>query len=176
MTLKVYRLQELHEYSFMVVFRAEHNFIGETSDLDIFVCSDDLLCREELSNCVFGAEVGRYVLCGEVPDPLSVQDTPPFHALPEYTVYPNRVLETIASLADMDEYTTDPGINLHGFYRTDSVAMIFNTEALMNKAIDLVTTDVRKHVRATGNKSLDVELKTYSETSASDLVDYFFRG
>ena len=175
MILKVYRLQELHEYSFMAVFKVESSFIGDVADLNVFVCSDDLLCREELADCVFGAEVGRYVLCGTTPDPLSVVDLPE-HALPEYTVYPNRVLETIASLADLDEYTTDPGIDLHSYYRADTVAMIFNTEDLMNRTIEMVTEDVRKHVRVTEGKSLDVELKTYSETTTDDLVDYFFRG
>ena len=46
----------------------------------------------------------------------------------------------------------------------------------MNRTIEMITDDVRKHVKATNGKSLDVELKTYSETTDDDLRDYFFRG
>jgi hypothetical protein len=177
MTLKIFRIFELHEYSFMAVFRLVPSDEFDTTDLNVFVCSDDLLCRESTANCTPGQEVGRYVLCDTTSDPISViDDLPEFNELPDFTIYPNRVLETIASVADMSEYTADPGINKNGYYRADTVAMIFNTEHLMNKVIDMVTRDVRLHVRATEGVQVDTELINYSEITDDDLRSYYFRG
>jgi hypothetical protein len=177
MTLKIFRLYELHEYSFMVVFKLEHNFDGETSDLNILVCSDDLLCRAANAGCTPGQSVGRYVLCGSTPDPVSVVGVLPcYDDVPEFNVYPNRVLETVASLADMTEYSTSVGVDKNGYYRADTVAMIFNTEHLMDKTIQMVTRDVRIHVKAIEGQTLDTEIKAYSHITDDALRDYYFRG
>ncbi len=177
MTLKIFRIYELHEYSFMAVFRLVPSDEFDTSDLNVFVCSDDLLCRESTVNCTPGQEVGRYVLCGSTPSPISVLgELPAYATVPDFTIYPNRVLETIASVADMSEYSTDPGTNKNAYYRADTVAMIFNTEHLMNKTIDMVTRDVRLHVRATEGVRVDAELINYSEITDDDLRSYYFRG
>jgi hypothetical protein len=174
--VKVFRISELAEYSFMAVFKMEKSFEEETLDLNVFVCSDDLLCRESSPSCVPGEQVGRYVLCGTTPDPVSLQGDLPAHDETDFTIYPTRVLETVASLQDLEVYSTDPGINLHAYYRADTVAMIFNSESVMDRAINMVVTDVNKHVKAVNGKSLDTEIKSYNQLTDDALRDYFFRG
>jgi len=177
MILKIFRLYELHEYSFMVVFKLEHNYVGETSDLNILVCSDDLLCRASSANCIPNQPVGRYVICGGTPNPPTVLgELPCYDTVPEFSVYPNRVLETIASIADMTAYNTTLGVDKTGYYRADTVAMIFNNEDLMDKTIQMVTRDVRIHVKEMEGKTVDTEIKAYSHITDDALRAYYFRG
>jgi hypothetical protein len=46
----------------------------------------------------------------------------------------------------------------------------------MDRAINMVVTDVNKHVKAVNGKSLDTEIKSYNQLTDDALRDYFFRG
>ena len=174
MTLKIYTLSQLPEYSHMMVLKLEPSFDGE--DVKAFVCSNDILCREPIGSCIQGQPVGRYVPVGESPNPTTLIETPPFYALPEYTIYPNRVLQTIASIEDMEEYTDDPGTNPYNYYRADTVAMIFYSEQLRDQAIDLIVDDLVKHTTATSKVFTNPQIITADAYTDSDTRDYFFQG
>jgi hypothetical protein len=101
---------------------------------------------------------------------------PEYEVVPEFTIYPNRVLETIASVTDMEVYDDDPNTTDQGFYRADTVAMIFTTEELMNRTINYVVQDFKLHNKIMNNKTADTALLTYNHFTDDSIRDYFFQG
>ena len=175
MVLKVYRIYELEEYSFLAVFQVEAS-VNEVVDTNIFVCQDDVLCKQQ-PNCAQGTPIGRYVLCGTTPSPLTLNTPPPSYPTPDFTIYPNRVLETIASDTDMLIHpTSPPADNPYSFYRASTVAMIFNSSDMMNKTINMIEQDFRIHARIMSLKTADTELKSYTDMTDDDLRNYFYQG
>jgi hypothetical protein len=62
----------------------------------------------------------------------------------ELPIDPNKVLYTVASLADMEYYpAVIPGLNM--FYRSDSVAMLFRSEQALATTLDVLIDDMVKN-------------------------------
>jgi hypothetical protein len=122
MELTVYKVYNRPVHSYLAVFCTKAT---GAEDANVFVCKDDPTASSSSA-----LETGS----------SSTEDS----ARP-FTVYPKRVLVTVASLTDLLVYTeeAEPG----ELYRAATVAMIFRSEDQMDKVVRRVIEDVGVNAR-----------------------------
>ena len=93
-----------------------------------------------------------------------------------FVIYPNRVLHTIASCPDMELHPVDnpPDDDSTGFYRTETMAIMVNTEHTLNTVIDLIYKDIVEHCEIMNKKTPNFELCILQECAESIDQDYIF--
>jgi len=133
-----------HRYSFLVVLEVS----GDDADPYIFVVKDQVLVAESSScdsssSCEDPLEQSSSDLMAMASAASDSDSSDPEDSHP-FLIYPQRVLHSIASLKDLEFYTTEPA-EVNGFYRANTVALLMRSKKMMNSVLGEVIADFREN-------------------------------
>ena len=170
--LTIDRLYKDDQRSFLAVFTVTG---GQTEDDNkIFVCGNDYLVPGVTETP--GQQVGVYVLCessSSAPSPMPEEDV---FGCGSLDIYPNRVLQTIASIEDMEFFPADAPEeeDKTGYYRANTVAVMTRSLDMLNCVIDLIYGDIQLHCNCRNFQTPDLEVHVAQTCTEDDTRQYLF--
>jgi hypothetical protein len=189
LNLDVRRFYNDDQKSYMAVFIVTGG--ATPSDNKIFVCTNEVLCP--VGNEIPGRQVGVYVDCpvttssgssgssgtsgaGSSSSGSSSCVPPGHYEGTDFSIYPNRVLHTIASCPDMETHPQDapPANDSTGFYRADTVTVMVNSEEMLNCVIDLIYNDIAEHCAMLSMKTPNFEMCPLQDCADNITDNYVF--